>query len=545
MQIMSKDWRKKILTAVAIVMAIILIYAFIFMWSMAMFESRDVTFSQSMQVVVESLTTSGYGGFAPWESDFLNYFILFMNITGVVLVFIAFPVFFLPLLKNAVGKNVPRSVSKTDHVIICAYSTNAEVLVKELNSREQDYVIVEPDEEHALELLTAGYEVMAGDPESAEDLEAAGLADAKAVVIHSAIAKNISIIFTIRNRYRSVKIIAILADEKMEVYYKLAGADMTISPRQLIGKSLAIKVPAVSINDSVEIDNTIELVEIDIEEGSELCYKTIGEANLLDHYHINIIGAWLNGEFNSPVSVDLVLDSKTRILVAGDRNELEKLTKKAESNVRHFKRNKTLILGYGLSGRAAADLLKGTTVDVQVVDIEKKAGVDLVGDVRISKTLEEAGIEDTSAIIITVQDDTTAIFATLMARSMNRDARIIVRANKMENVKKLYQAGADYVQSLATVSGRMLASCIFEDETSLAAEKQIDLVQLPAGSLAGQTLAQSDVRSKTGCTILAVVRGGEKITTLDPNTFTFRKKDEVIVAGTDESIHRFEKKYLV
>jgi len=90
----------------------------------------------------------------------------------------------------------------------------------------------------------------------------------------------------------------------------------------------------------------------------------------------------------------------------------------------------------------------------------------------------------------------------------------------------------------------MLASCIFEDETSLAAEKQIDLVQLPAGNLAGQTLSQSDVRFETGCTILAVIRGKKRITSLDPDTFEFRENDEVIVAGTDESIHQFEKEYL-
>lgn len=544
MNIISKNWLNRILLSIIVVIGIIVVYAVIFMWSMVLFEGRDVTFSQSMQVVVESLTTSGYGGFAPWSSDFMNYFVLFMNLTGVLLVFIAFPVFFLPMLKSAVGKNAPRSVSKSDHVIICGFSTHAEVLVKELNSREQDYIIIENDEDQVLELIALGYNVMVGDPESGEDLEAASLDQAKAVVVHSAIDVNISVIFTVRNMSESIKIIAVLADEKMEIYYKLAGADMTISPTELIGKSLAVKVPAVSINDSVEIDNTIELVEIDIEEGSELCNKTIGEANLLDHYHINIIGAWINGEFSSPVSIDLMLDSKTRILVAGDKDELEKLTKKAESSVRHFKRNNVLVFGYGRSGRTAASLLRKTTVDVRVVDIKEIDGVDIVGDVRVSKTLEEAGIEETSAIIITVEEDTTAIFATLMARSMNQDARIIVRANKMENVQKLYQAGADYVQSLATVSGRMLASCIFEDETSLAAEKQIDLVQLPAGNLAGQTLVQSDVRSETGCTILAVVRGDEKITSLDPNSFKFQKRDEVIVAGTDESIHQFEKKYL-
>jgi len=385
---------------------------------------------------------------------------------------------------------------------------------------------------------------MTGDPEKSDVLKAACLEEAKAVVVHSSIDKSISIIFTIKNLQESAKVIAILSDENMEVYYKLAGADFTISPRQLIGKSLAIQVPAVSVNDSVEIDNTIELVEIDIQEGSELCNKSIGEANLLDHFHINIIGAWLNGEFVSPVSLELILNSKTRLLVAGDKDELEKLTKKAETRVRHFIRNKVLILGFGQSGRAASELLKSKSLDVTIIDIEDIEGVDIKGDVRESDTLTKAGVGDASAIIITIQDDTTAIFATLMARNMNKDAHIIVRANNVQDVKKLYQAGADYVQSLATVSGRMLVSCIFEDETSLAAEKQIDLVQLPAGKLAGQTLAYSDVRSVTGCTILAVIRDQKKITELHPNEFTFKKKDEVIVAGTDESIHKFEQKYL-
>jgi len=137
-----------------------------------------------------------------------------------------------------------------------------------------------------------------------------------------------------------------------------------------------------------------------------------------------------------------------------------------------------------------------------------------------------------------------AIFATLLAKNMNSKMHIIVRANNIGNVKKLYHAGADYVQSLATVSGRMLVSNIFEDETSLAAEKRINLVQLPAGRLSGTTLAKSNVRADTGCTILAVIRNGEKISALNPKTFEFQDQDEVIIAGTDESIRNFEEKYM-
>lgn len=541
---MKLSWQNRIAISLSTVVFIIVFYAVVFMWSMVVFEGRAVTFAQSLQVVVESITTSGYGGFAPWESSFMNYFVLWMNMTGVALVFIAFPVFFLPSLKDAIGKNIPREVNKEDHVIICDYSSYTEALIEELDSRNKDYVIIEEDEDKANELMASGFNVMLGDPESHDVLESAGLSTATAVVVHTNIYKNISIIFSIKNTESSAKVIAILKDENMKIYYDLAGADVSITPRQLIGKSLAVQVPAVSINDSVEIDNNIELVEIDIEEGSDLCYKTLRGANLLDQYHINIIGAWVKGNFNSPVNIDLVLDSKTRLLVAGTVEELEKLTKKAEAQTRHFIRNKVLILGYGLSGKAAAGMLENKSVDIKIVDIEDKEGVDVVGDVRVPETLKNAGIEEASAIIITIRDDTAALFATLMSRNMNKNANIIVRANDVKDVQKLYQAGADYVQSLATVSGRMLASSIFEDETSIAAEKQINLIQLPVGSLAGQTLAESDVRAKTGCTILAAIRNGKKITSIDPNDFVFRSNDEVIVAGTDESTQNFEKKYL-
>lgn len=538
------SWQNKIVIFIVGVIAIILIYANLFMWGMGYFEEQQVTLAQSIQVVVESLTTSGYGGFAPWESNFMNYFVLWMNFTGLALLFIAFPVFFIPSLKSVISKDVPRKVNKEDHVIICDYSSYTEALIEELNSRNKDYVIIEDDGEKAKELMDTGFSVMLGDPEQKETLEAACIGKATAVVIHADIYKNVSTIFTVNNTETKARVIAILRDENMKVYYDLAGADITIAPRQLVGKTLAEQVPAVSINDSVEIDSNLEIVEIDIQDGSELCNQVIGDTNLLKQYNINIIGAWVKGEFQSPVHIDLELSSNTRLLVAGFSEQLENLTKKAEAKTRDFTRNKVLILGYGQSGQSVAEVLRNTSVSIKVVDIEDKEGVDIVGDVRDPEVLSGFGVEDASAIIITIRDDTAALFATLMSRNKNKEANIIVRANDKDDVQKLYQAGANYVQSLATVSGRMLASCIFEDETSIAANKQINLIQLPVGSLSGKTLAEADVRAKTGCTILVVIRDDEKIPRVDPNDFVFREGDEVILAGTDESTQEFEKRYL-
>jgi Trk K+ transport system NAD-binding subunit len=179
-----------------------------------------------------------------------------------------------------------------------------------------------------------------------------------------------------------------------------------------------------------------------------------------------------------------------------------------------------------------------------VLDRQDKKPVDVVGDVRDPDVLSEAGIESVSAAIVSVDDDTTAIFATLVMRELNPDLYIIVRANKEESEKKLYRAGADYVQSLATVSGRMMASTILEDEQVFTFEAQIEIVQLPAGDLVGQTLAEAAVRSETGVVVLAVVRDEEVLTDLDAHDFLLADGDAVVVAGTSESVRNFEAAFL-
>jgi voltage-gated potassium channel Kch len=102
---------------------------------------------------------------------------------------------------------------------------------------------------------------------------------------------------------------------------------------------------------------------------------------------------------------------------------------------------------------------------------------------------------------------------TLIARDASPDAHIVARANEEENERKIYRAGADYVQSLATISGRMMAETILADEDVLSFQMKIDVVRLEAGRLAGQTLAEADVRAETGCTVVVAVRDGDLGTT--------------------------------
>ena len=133
---------------------------------------------------------------------------------------------------------------------------------------------------------------------------------------------------------------------------------------------------------------------------------------------------------------------------------------------------------------------------------------------------------------------------TLIARDASPDAHIVARANEEENERRIYRAGADYVQSLATISGRMMAATVLDKEEVLSFQTKIDVVRLPVGRLAGRTLAGEDVRARTGCTVVAAIRDGDVITSLDPETFVFEDEDRLVIVGTDEGVQRFEEHFL-
>lgn len=112
------------------------------------------------------------------------------------------------------------------------------------------------------------------------------------------------------------------------------------------------------------------------------------------------------------------------------------------------------------------------------------------------------------------------------------------RGEELESVQKMYWAGADYVLSLATVSGRMIASTILEDEDVLSLDQQVEVVRTIAPELVGRTLGDADVRSKTDCTVVGVERNGTVITDVGP-AFRVEASDELVIAGTDDGIRRF------
>ncbi|WP_433634392.1 potassium channel family protein [Halomicrococcus sp. NG-SE-24] len=538
---------RRTVSYLALVIVTTLILTGIYNAGMAIWEHRPQPFYRSLQVVVQSFTTTGYGEDAPWRTPQMNFLAIGMQFAGIALILTAVDVFAVPWLRGALTPTAPKAVTGLrDHVIVCEHTPRTEAFIMELDARGRDYVLIESNSEIAHELHEAGYRVVYGDPQSTTSLRNTQIESATAVVADAADDANASIVLAVRDITPDVRIITLVEDAELTHYHQVAGADEVLSPRQLLGKSLALELPTAVTTDDKEgavIGDDFELLELSVAENSELCNKTFAEAGLREQFGVNAVGAWFDGEFVTPVDPHAELNAGIRLLVAGEPDQIDALREATASSVREFTPQKIILAGYGDAGQAAYETLAPLNSWLTVLDIDAKENVDIAGDARDPDVLIEAEIKEASSLILTVADDTTAIFSTLIARDLNPELYIVVRANEDENVQKLYRAGADYVQSLTTVSGRMLASTVFEDEEVLAYDQRVSIVRLPATGLAGTTLADAEVRTETGCTVVAVIRNRTTITEFDPSSFTFAADDEVIIAGIDDSITAFERKF--
>jgi len=207
-----------------------------------------------------------------------------------------------------------------------------------------------------------------------------------------------------------------------------------------------------------------------------------------------------------------------------------------------------VVVGYGDVGKSIVDELKRVHAGFVVVDRNEDALLDkgfdyVVGDGSNEEILKMAGVASASTIIIALNSDTDAIFATLVARTLNPAAIILTRANA-PICDKIYRAGADYVASVSIVVGQMVAKLVIsdheEDVVMLYEGIEIEKYHVREGSpFAGKTLEELDLRSKVGCTVIGIEKGGRTVTDIHGKT-TIEEDSILAIIGSKEQIGKFE-----
>lgn len=533
-------WGSRAAWATLIVLAILNGYALIYQAGMARLENDPMPYLHALQVVIEAITTAGFGGDAPWESDLMNLLVIAMNMTGVLLVFLALPLFVTPMFKRALQDTPPTTTDCTNHVIIGARTSNEDVLRDELEAASVPYLVVEDDRDALNRLKRNDINVIWGRIEEHDTLEAARLAEARALVIDADGKHSAAAILSAKHVHPEAPVITVVEDDDVARYHRYAGADHIVRPRQVMGTRLAQKAAtsiSAELHDSLALDNDLELTELLVQPGSDLAGTTLADSGLRDETGVTIIGLWNDGQFIPSPDPQYRLEPHTILVAASDHDRLSALKLRTASPQAHPPEH-VIIGGYGVVGQHAARMLERHDIPYTIIDRTDQPGVDVIGNIADEDTLRLAGTDTADAFILALDDDTTSMYAALVLRHMNPDLELVARANRTEIVPNLYRAGADYVLALPTVTGRMIFSLLMQDEQALSPGTQFNVIRISAPRLAGQSLGHADVRARTGCTVVAAERDGHLLRDLGPD-FVVQSDDCLLVAGSDEALNRF------
>ncbi|OYR46433.1 TrkA family potassium uptake protein [Halorubrum sp. Hd13] len=541
------SWKRRVVGYFAFVLFVLIFTAIAYRYGMRVYEGDPRTMIEALRFSIEMFTTTGFGGDAPWESQQLNAFIAVMDLVGMVLLIGALPVVVTPLLEEAFSTSAPTSVdgALSGHVVVCSDTSRSMALIEEFDSRDIPYAIVEPDNDRAVRLHEAGQTAIRADPESTDGLAAANLPDARALITDVSDKVDASIVLAAKELSPEVRVISIVEDPERERYHRLAGADEVLSPRSLLGESLAAKVTTAlqtDLGEAVAIGDSLQLAEVSVPHGSPLAGSALGDSGIRERAGVNVIGVWFNGEFDAAPPPDATLSAGTVLLVSGRPDQLERLVELTNSATRRFGAGETVVIGYGQVGRTVAETLEDADLPVTVVDRADAEGVDVVGDATEPETLRAAGVESARTVVLALPEDTTTEFTTLVIRDLAPNTQILARVEEAASVRKMHRAGADYVLSLATVTGRMSASTVIEGRDVLSLDQQVEVVKSRVPRLVGRTVGRANVREATGCTVIAVERDGETLTEIGPDT-RIGDGDELVVVGTDEGIREFERRF--
>ncbi|MEF8907122.1 MAG: NAD-binding protein [Haloarculaceae archaeon] len=528
--------RQRLLAVFVAGLAVIIgTYTVLYNLGMNVLEGRPQSVFQSFQTVTETMTTTGYGADSPWATPVMNVFVVTMQLTGIVIGFATLRVLVIPLFERAPLNLDDRLSAKNDHVVVAEYQRDTGVLLDELEELGVSYVLVESEMEEAKTLSEAGYQAIYGDPETRADLDRASIGKA-ATLITDAGDRTASIVLTALEANEDLRVISFTPSLRRKAALAEVGVDRSVSPDALIGQRLAEKATlSVSIEGPTD---EIVIREVLIRRHSPLHGTRVADCPAVTNPDLTLVAGWFDGELHLPPDPEDRITPNTVLVVAGPERAVEAAASQGAGvrATRPGRQSSVVVAGFGEGGQAAVEALPD---DVACTTVDQTAGndPDVVGDVTEPETLRAAGVEEASALVVTVDDDATALLTVAMARALSDDVEILARVTDAEKTAPAFRAGADYVLSVQRVCARLVAAEV-HGERVMDPASQIRLVRAGGAPFVGQSLADIRRVHDRGWTVVAALRDGDTLT--DAAT-TVAADDEVFVAGSDAAIAEFER----
>jgi len=238
-----------------------------------------------------------------------------------------------------------------------------------------------------------------------------------------------------------------------------------------------------------------------------------------------------------------------------------------------------VIIGYGRIGRHLVDVLRAIQIPLLVIesDAERVAALSalqvatLYGDAANSEVITHAHLERARVLVVTVPEESAAAIIVASTRSLNPQLPIVVRAASEEGVRYLAGLGAEHVvhpeleggiemvhhtllqlglplrevheysESVRRDRYDIRVSTIDEHRSLhdlLMAADNIEIRWFLLGEqspLVGRTLEDANLRSRSGASVVALIRDGQLMANPKSST-VFERGDRIGLIGEDEQM---------
>ena len=527
---------------------IVVLYSVLFHLLM-LYEGREFPWFSGVYWTLMTMSTTGFGDIT-FDSGPGQVFTTVVLLSGTIFMLILLPLtflqfFWMPWMEaQALGRRPRRLDAGTrDHVILVQHDAMSVALIERLVQFQYSYVLIEPDPAEAARLADEGVNVILGDLDDPRTYRGARAADAALVVSARSDEMNTQIASTVRAISEGTPIIG-TADVPASVdILELAGCDHVLQLGDLLGESLARRTTAGDAMAHVIGEFDELLIAEATTTNTPIVGQTLVEADLRRKVGIHVIGVWERGQFQ-PARPETRITGETVLVLAADLDQLYRYN--SLFAIYNQSAEPVIIIGAGRVGRAVARSLEERKVDYRIVERDPEAGRGagkmVEGSAAELEVLEAAGIRTAPAVVLTTRDDETNIYLAIYCRRLRPDIQIIARANQERNVQTLHRAGTDFVMSYPSMGAREIANLLQRSSTLTIAEG-LGVIRMPVpGGLAGASIAGSEIRPRTGCSVVAVSEDGTTSVNPDP-TAALPPGGEIILIATAEGERLFLKEF--
>ncbi|MEX0720554.1 MAG: NAD-binding protein [Balneolaceae bacterium] len=535
---------RKLARFIIILVVIILIYGFIFHELMRM-EGQNHSWVTGFYWTLTTMSTLGFGDIT-FTSDLGRLFSVLVLSSGVVFLLIMLPFtfiefFYAPWMEAQSRARAPRKLSAgtRNHVIITNFDAVTKTLIEKLRQYGYEYFLLVNELQRALELHDEGYQVMLGDPDDPETFRKMYVEDAAMVVTTSTDMANTNVAHTIRELSQDVKVVSTANSYNSIDILKLAGSNHVLHMGNILGRALSRR----TLGQDARVHPVGRFGQLVIAEattfGTPLVGKTLRESRLREDMKINVVGIWERGTFIN-ATPETKINNFSVLVIAGSINQLRRYDELL--GIYGVSDDPIVIIGAGRVGRATAYHLKNRNIKYKIVEKNKNRIRNreeyIHGDAADLETLHKAGIKKAPAVIITSHEDDVNIYLTIYCRSLRPNIHIVARSTLERNVNTLHRAGADFVMSYASMGANAIFNILEENDIVMIAEGLNVFSFKTPPKIAGKSLADSDIRNKTGCNVIAFQHDGTEVINPDPHQ-PIPEGSEIILIGPSEAEQRF------